>query len=271
MGVGLKLSTISYNKRMFEPIKTLGQNFLIDERVVNEMVTALEVNQDEDFIEIGPGHGILTEVLARKIRDGSSQLFAVEIDERFCRKLDEMFLEDRNVKIICEDALEYLPTFVPERKFKILGSLPYYITSPILHKIIKMKTLPEACVLLMQKEVAEKVGNKAPDSSYISSFVQTFFSVYYLGKVEAKKFNPVPDVDGGIIKLDKKPVSLSSEFIEKYEGFLHRAFSHPRKMLNKAFSKEELEKGDINPDLRAQNLDSAEWLRFFRLLNPGTV
>lgn len=253
---------------MFEPIKKLGQNFLIDTHVVNEMVAALGVAPHEDFIEIGAGHGILTEALAEKIRGNSSQLFAIEIDERFCRKIDEMFLQDQNVKIICGDALEYLPTFVPERKFKILGSLPYYITSPILHKIIKMKTLPELCVLLVQKEVAEKVRSKAPDSSYVSSFVQTFFDVYYLGEVEANKFNPVPEVDGGIIKLVKKPAGLDHELIEKYEGFLHRAFSHPRKMLNKAFSKEELEKGGISPNLRAQNLDSAEWLRFFRILNP---
>jgi 16S rRNA (adenine1518-N6/adenine1519-N6)-dimethyltransferase len=256
---------------MFEPVKKLGQNFLINMHVVKDMVDALEIGKDEDFIEIGAGHGILTEALAREIRGSSSKLFVVEIDERFCQKIDTMFLEDENIKIICGDILDYLPTFTTERRLKILGSLPYYITSPILHKIIKMKTLPEVCVLLVQKEVAEKVKSKAPDSSYISSFVQTFFDVHYLGKVETKKFNPMPEVDGGIIKLVKEPVNLSPEFIEKYEGFLHKAFSHPRKMLNKAFSKEELEKGSIDPTLRAQNLGAAEWLSFFRVLNPEIV
>lgn len=256
---------------MYEPRKELGQNFLIDTRVVNNMVDALEVGNGEDFIEIGSGHGILTEVLTRKIRGSTSKLFAVEIDERFCKKLEEMFLEDENVVIIYSDILEYLKTFQPERKFKILGSLPYYITSPILHKIIKMKIAPENCVLLVQKEVAEKIKSKAPDSSYLSSFVQTFFDVTYLGKVESEKFTPKPEVDGGIIKLTKKQISVSPEFIEKYEGFLHKAFSHPRKMLNKAFTKEELEKGNINPNLRAQNLDSTEWLNFFHILNPEIV
>jgi 16S rRNA A1518/A1519 N6-dimethyltransferase RsmA/KsgA/DIM1 with predicted DNA glycosylase/AP lyase activity len=133
-----------------------------------------------------------------------------------------------------------------------------------------MKVLPEACVFLVQKEVAEKISNKAPDSSYLSSFVQSFFTVEYLGKIEAKKFNPVPEVDGGIIKLvNLHPnVRFDPEFIEKYEGFLHKAYSHPRKMLNKAFSKEDLLKGDIDTNLRAQNLDAGEWLSFFKLLYP---
>jgi len=256
---------------MFGAKKELGQNFLTDRSVVNTMVDAMELGQGEDVIEIGPGHGIFTEVLTGRLGDTGSKIYAVELDERFCGKLESMFLENENTYIVCENILDYLPAFKPERKFKILGSLPYYITSPILHKIIKMETLPEVCVFMVQKEVAEKIKDKAPDSTYMSSFIQTFFDVTYLGKIEAKKFNPVPEVDGGIIKLVKKDNNFSSKFIEKYEGFLHKAYSHPRKMLNKAFTKEELELGNIKSDLRAQNLDSTEWLEFFRILNPQIV
>jgi len=252
---------------MFGAKKELGQNFLTDRSIVNTMVDAMELSQGEDIIEIGPGHGIFTEVLTDRLGDTDSKIFAVELDERFCGKLESMFLEDENTRIICANILDYLPTFKPEKKFKILGSLPYYITSPILHKIIKMETLPEICVLLVQKEVAEKIKDKAPDSTYMSSFIQTFFDVNYLGKIEAKKFNPVPEVDGGIIKLIRKSTNFSPKFIEKYEGFLHKAYSHPRKMLNKAFTKEELETGGIKPNLRAQNFDSTKWLEFFKVLN----
>jgi 16S rRNA (adenine1518-N6/adenine1519-N6)-dimethyltransferase len=253
---------------MFGAKKELGQNFLTDSGIVNNMVDALDLGQGEDVLEIGPGYGILTEVLTDRLGDTGAKIIAVELDERFCRKLENMFLENENTYIICANILDYLPTFKPERKFKILGSLPYYITSPILHKIIKMKTLPEVCVFMVQKEVAEKIEDKAPDSTYLSSFIQTFFDVVYLGKIEAKKFTPVPEVDGGILKLVKKDINFSSNFIEKYEGFLHRAYSHPRKMLNKAFTKEELEIGGIKADLRAQNFDSEQWLKFFQLLNP---
>lgn len=256
---------------MYAPIKELGQNFLLDDSVVRTMVEALNIDGSEDIIEIGPGHGALTEVVAERIVGLNTKLLAVEIDERFCQKLEEMFAEDSNVEIVCEDILDYLPTFTTDRPLKILGSLPYYITSPILHRIIKMKTAPNLCVLLIQKEVAEKVKSKAPDASYISSFVQTFYDVEYLGKVEAKKFNPVPEVDGGIIRLVKKNFSMEPDLVEKYEGFLHKAFSHPRKMLNKVFTKEELEKGDVDPNLRAQNLNAEEWLSFFRVLYNGSI
>ena len=131
-----------------------------------------------------------------------------------------------------------------------------------------MPTVPQTAVLLVQKEVAEKIKNNAPDSSYMSSFVQTFFDVKYLGKVPSKKFNPEPKVDGGIIKMVKKEdANLDLVFIRKYEGFLHKAYSNPRKMLNKVFKKEELERGTINPTLRAQNLDAEEWLSFYKKIN----
>jgi len=252
---------------MFSAKKELGQNFLSDRGIVNSMIDALELKYGEDVIEIGPGHGIFTEVLTDRLGDTGAKVFAVELDERFCAKLETMFLENENTYIVCENILDYLPAFKPDRKFKILGSLPYYITSPILHKIIKMEILPENCVLLVQKEVAEKIKDKAPDSTYMSSFVQTFFDINYLGRIEAEKFNPVPEVDGGIIKLVKKSNSYSPKFIEKYEGFLHKAYSHPRKMLNKVFTKDELEMGEIKPNLRAQNLDSIDWVKFFKVLH----
>jgi 16S rRNA (adenine1518-N6/adenine1519-N6)-dimethyltransferase len=255
---------------MYKPIKELGQNFLTDNRVAEGMVQSLHINGDTDLIEIGAGHGILTELIVRAIRGKGDKLYVVEIDERFCSKISQMFLQDPNVEVFCEDILHFLPNFYQEKKVKVIGSLPYYITSPIIHKVIKMKVLPEVCVFLVQKEVAEKIKNKAPDSSYLSSFVQAFFNVEYLGRVEAKKFNPVPEVDGGIIKLvNLHPgIRFDPEFIEKYEGFLHRAYSHPRKMLNKVFSKEELAKGNISPNLRAQNLDATEYLNLFKLLHP---
>jgi len=252
---------------MFQPIKELGQNFLKDTLVARDMVDALGIQSGEEVIEIGAGHGILTQVVADKIRDTGATLYAVEVDERLCAKLNQMFLRQPNVKIVCEDILRYLPEFEPSRDFKILGSLPYYITSPIIHKIIKMKKRPLACVLLVQKEVAERIVNKAPDSTYLSSFIQTFFNVEFLNEVPRKMFTPEPEVDGGVIRLTKKDVEFGPEFIEKYEGFLHKAFSHPRKMLNKVFPREELQKQNIDPTLRAQNLNADNWLEFFHALH----
>ena len=255
---------------MYKPIKELGQNFLTDPKIVESMVNALEFREGSDLIEIGPGHGVLTRLIVQRIKDRDIVLNAVEIDNRLGAKITQEFSGVKNVKVYREDILGFLPKFECKRPFSIIGSLPYYITSPILHKVIKMKSLPEVCVFLVQKEVAEKIKNIAPDTSYLSSFIQSFYNVIYLGKVDADKFDPVPDVDGGILKFVKRDFSdrVGRKFIERYEGFLHKAYSHPRKMLNKAFLKEELEKGKVGPSLRAQNLNADEWLAFFRILNP---
>lgn len=253
---------------MYEPIKKLGQNFLMDQSLVRVMVGALNIGGGEDIIEIGPGLGALTENIVQSIGDKPSNFFAVEIDERFSKKLEDMYSENLNVKVVNDDILQFLPKFDSQKTVKIIGSLPYYITSPIIHSIIKMKKKADLCVLLVQREVAEKIKSKAPDASYLSSFVQTFYDVEYLGKVEAKKFKPEPEVDGGIIVLKKIHSGLDASETEKYEGFLHKAYSHPRKMLNKMFTAEELQKGNINPSLRAQNLNSEDWVNFFRILHP---
>ncbi|MFH1863451.1 MAG: rRNA adenine dimethyltransferase family protein, partial [bacterium] len=199
----------------------------------------------------------------------NSELNAVEVDERFFGKLISMYADEQNIKIINADILEWLPNFESPHDFKIIGSLPYYITSPIIHSIIKMKKRPNVCVLLVQKEVAEKIKSPTPDSSYMSCFIQTFFDVSYLGKVPKNRFRPEPEVDGGILKFVRKEEDFSPEFIVKYEGFLHKAFSNPRKMLNKMFTKEELEKGGVAQTLRAQNLNSSQWLEFYKVLNQG--
>lgn len=252
---------------MYEPVKSLGQNFLIDKSVSRDMVNALDIKDGDEIIEIGPGHGALTDLLAEKIRGTKSTLYPVEIDARFYEKLLGMYVSDGNVKVVNEDILGYLPAFNPSREFKIIGSLPYYITSPIIHSVIYMKTRPLTCVFLIQKEVAEKIKSKAPDSSYMSCFIQTFFDVSYVGKVPKNRFKPEPKVDGGIIKLTRREGNFTQYFITKYEGFLHRAFSNPRKMLNKMFTKEELAKGNIDFTLRAQNLSADDWLKFYKILN----
>ena len=252
---------------MYEPVKSLGQNFLIKSSVVDLMVDSLDIANGEDIIEIGPGHGVLTETLLHRISGRDVKVYSVEVDERFAVKLLGMYATEPAVEIIHADILKWLPTFTSGRKVKVFGSLPYYITSPILHAVIKMNVMPESAVFLVQKEVAEKVCSKVPDASYLSTFVQTFYNAEHLFNVPKMEFSPSPKVDGAVIKLTGKDIVMDRDTIEKYEGFLHRAFSHPRKMLNKPFSKEELANGGIDPKLRPQNLGPEEWLEFYRILN----
>jgi len=252
---------------MYEPVKSLGQNFLIKSSIVDLMVGSLDIVNGEDIIEIGPGHGVLTEALLHRISGRDVKVYSVEVDERFAAKLLGMYATEPSIEIVHADILKWLPTFTSDRKVRVFGSLPYYITSPILHAVIKMNVMPESAVFLIQKEVAEKVCSKVPDASYLSTFVQTFYNAEHLFNVPKMEFSPSPKVDGAVIKLTRKNIAMDHDTIERYEGFLHRAFSHPRKMLNKPFSKEELAKGGINPKLRPQNLSPEEWLEFYGILH----
>lgn len=252
---------------MFRPNKSLGQNFLTDKSVAFQMVEALDIKDGDRIVEIGPGHGVVTASLTEFIKSFNSKIYAVELDSRLYEELKYLYKDFEKIEVIHGNILDWLSGFTPEGNLKIIGSIPYYITSPIIHKIIKMKIFPDSVVLLIQKEVAEKIKDAPPDSSYMSSFVQTFFNVQYLGKVPSKKFYPEPQVDGGILKMTRKNTAFDGDFIRKYEGFLHRAYSNPRKMLNKIFKQEDLKKGKIDPHIRAQNLGSEEWLNFYKVLN----
>lgn len=251
---------------MLKPDKSLGQNFLMDLELVRKMVDALELKSGDVVVEIGPGLGVLTAELVKRAVENVT-VHAVEIDKRFVDNLKRAFLDYLDVNIVEANILDWFPRFNPATPFKILGSLPYYITSPIIHSIIKMKKRPELCVLLVQKEVADKIVSSAPDASYLSTFVQTFYDVEYLGKVDKARFKPEPKVDGGIIKLrEKSLVEISEEDMAKYEGFLHRGFSSPRKMLNKVFKPDELAKIGVDGNLRPQNLSAEKWIEVFKAL-----
>ena len=121
---------------MYESVKSLGQNFLSKASVVEPMVSALDIKDGEDIIEIGPGHGVLTESLLHRVSDRDVKVYSVEVDERFARKLFGMYVGEPVIEIVHADILKWLPTFTSERKVKVFGSLPYYITSPILHSVI---------------------------------------------------------------------------------------------------------------------------------------
>jgi 16S rRNA (adenine1518-N6/adenine1519-N6)-dimethyltransferase len=261
-------------KNMLQAKKELGQNFLKDDKAITNMLTALEISDHDEIVEIGPGLGALTKRLMHQINE-TNKLFAIEFDPRFIYELQQITQGCQNVEVINANILDWLPKFEPQdqtgKNYKIVGSLPYYITSPILHKIIYAHVQPQICVLLIQKEVAEKISAQPDETSYLSSFIQAFYDVEYLQTVDKTQFRPVPKVDGGIIKLTKKAggtdttTDITKEKIHKFEGFLHKAYANPRKMLNKAFTEEELQRANISPNLRPQNISVDQWISFFNL------
>ncbi len=245
--------------------KALGQNFLTDPSVAKLMADALTIQTGDEIIEIGSGTGVVTKPLAEICQQQKAYLTAVEFDVDLIPILESRIPQNENVKIVNANILNFLDVFkIPQNTgFKLIGSLPYNITSPLLHRLIKLEPIPDTCVFLMQKEVGQKICEIAPDSNYLSVFVQTFYEPKILRTVDKSLFDPIPQVDGVVIKLERKPPVMNLSEISRYEKFLHHAFSHPRKMLNKVFNKEELERYHFDARNRAQNYGWQEYLRAF--------
>ena len=208
--------------------KALGQNFLKDPTVVQLMVQSLDIEQGDIIIEIGGGTGAVTQFLAPICNSQNAFLTAIEFDIDLIPILQSKIPENEHVKIVNANILNFLDDFkVPENtQLKFIGSLPYNITSPLLHRLIKPDLLTNTCVFLIQKEVAQKLCKTAPASNYLSVFVQTFYQSEILRIVDKNLFSPVPKVDGAIIKLNKRSYDdLPVDNISRYEKFLHHAFS----------------------------------------------
>lgn len=249
---------------MFKANKSLGQNFLMEFGTSQRMVDALKIESGDLIVEIGPGLGALTEILVERATEVDATINAIELDERFFKKLGDIFADKKNFNLIHASILDYLPEFFPGRDFKILGSIPYYITSPILHEIIRHKGDVEICVLMVQKEVAQKVTKLMPDASYLSTIVNSFYKTSVLENVPKEFFKPIPKVDSAVLLLTRSKTPLVSyEKIDAYEGFLHKVFAKPRKMLNKVLDKDLLARFDVDPKLRPQHVPIEKWAEIF--------
>tara|TARA_Y100000814_G_scaffold123008_1_gene88206 strand:- start:250 stop:1005 length:756 start_codon:yes stop_codon:yes gene_type:complete len=213
---------LAYNKNI--PIKkSWGQNFLIDPNIINKIVELVNPVKDNLILEIGPGHGALTEKIAKKC----NKLYAVEIDPLLFEKLKEKKIN--NLILFNEDILKWDYNNNIDKKIKIIGNLPYYISSPIIFKFLKYKHWNDM-IIMLQKEVAERIVSKynTKDYSRISVMCQTFCDIKYEMNVSRNCFFPVPKIDSAIIRLSKKNIDVN---IEDYSSLIKKSFSQRRKTL----------------------------------------
>lgn len=245
--------------------KSLGQNFLIDENVVTGIVEAAQVNEEDLVIEIGPGLGTLTKYLL----DAKAKVICIELDKRMIGILNDRFSLYENFNIINEDVLKVdLKKLIAENKVgnikrvKIVANLPYYITTPIIMKLLEERLDIESITVMIQKEVAERL-NAVPGEKETGSIT---YSIYYYStpqimfNVPNTSFIPEPEVTSTVIKLDilKEPrIQVKNE--ELLFKVIKAAFMQKRKTLlnalvnNKVFkSKEDAEKcfEELNIDLK---------------------
>jgi 16S rRNA (adenine1518-N6/adenine1519-N6)-dimethyltransferase len=213
------------NKYSARPKKSLGQNFLMDANVVKKIVQTANVSKHDCIVEVGPGLGFLTKELAKT----GAAITSVELDNLLIPLLSGELKNCSNVKIIHEDALKFSP---PKTSYKVVANIPYYITSPLISHFLNAKNRPEKMVLLVQKEVAEKICAKEGNLNVLAIHVQIFGKPKIASKVSRGCFYPVPKVNSAILEIDmhEKPL-VEDKNRKNFLKLVHAGFAHRRKTI----------------------------------------
>jgi len=254
------------------PKKSLSQNFLTNDKAAIRIVRSLELKKDDTVLEIGAGKGALTKHLLEKAK----KVYAVEIDKRLCSYLQQRFSNEKNLTIINKDILKinFRDLIGPESFCKVVGNLPYQITSPLFSLLLENKKLITFCVLMVQKEVALRIcavpGNK--DWSPLSIAVQLYSDVKILFHLKPNSFFPPPRVDSSVIQfvfLSEPKVCVPDEKL--FFCVVRSAFGQRRKMVLNSLSANLdlpkrgieviLNKIGIDPRRRAETLSLNEFAR----------
>lgn len=262
-------------KHDFRHSKSLGQNFLSDKNIIDSIIEGSEIDENDLVIEIGPGMGVLTAAAA----ECAAKVVAVEIDRHLIPILEETLHEYDNIEIINADIMKTDLTSVIEAhptsgKVRIIGNLPYYITTPIIMKLLEERVPADSITIMMQKEVADRIKASAGSKTYgaLSVAVGFYCTVEHIANAPKEVFVPRPKVDSSVIRLDfrsERPVELIDEkiFFDTVKG----GFGQRRKTLLNSLTgvrglpKDQilsvLEAAEIDPKRRAETLDLEEFAR----------
>lgn len=252
--------------------KELGQNWLKDPSVLQEIADLASLSTSDTVLEIGPGLGTLTSRLLGQ----AGEVVAVEFDRVLARKLPGQF-PGKNLKVITSDILSFDLTTLPV-SYKVVANIPYYITSKIVRMLMEAENKPSLVVLLTQKEVAERLAAEPGDMSVLAVSAQVSAEVSLGPVVPAKLFTPPPKVDSQVVILKTRSAPLVSAGIERaFYRVVKAGFSAKRKKLRSSLagglrlSKPEveqlLEQTGISPDSRAEDLRIEDWRRLAENLN----
>ncbi len=246
--------------------KSLGQNFLNSDGALSAIIEAGKVKKGDTVLEIGPGKGALTKNLLKT----GAKVLAIEKDDRLIPVLQEMFakeIKSGKFSLIHGDVLEFNPTEhgLKEGKYKLIANIPYYITGELIRNFLSELSQPELMVILVQKEVAERIISKDGKESILSISVKVYGEPKYIQTVKAGSFFPPPKVDSAILLIDntsKKNFTTTNE--QKFFEVVRAGFAHKRKTISsnlKAYiSKEKLAELGIHEKERAEKLSLIQWL-----------
>jgi 16S rRNA (adenine1518-N6/adenine1519-N6)-dimethyltransferase len=248
--------------------KSLGQHWLHDAASLEAIVLAGNVQVGDEVLEIGPGLGTLTDVLMQR----GAQVTALEFDQDLIKKLEKKYSESEQVKIVEGDVRTFDFTKM-SKNYKIVANIPYYLTSHLIRSISETSNPPEVAVLLIQKEVAQRLCARPGQMGILSVTAQFYFECGLDIEVPSELFTPPPKVDSQVVVLVKRKEKLFEVDALKYFNLVKAGFSEKRKTLNNSLSgglhlsKEEVSKllikSDIKPTARAQELSLQDWYRLY--------
>ena len=256
---------------MAGPNKSLGQHWLRDRNSLAHIAECAELEEDDVVLEIGPGLGTLTSELLRRCK----KVIAVEFDAELARKLPAQF-PGKNLEVVQSDILAFDLSTLP-KNYKVVANVPYYITSKIVQLLMTAENKPSIAVLLVQKEVADRLAAEPGDMSILAVSAQLFAEVSLGDVVPAELFTPPPKVDSEVVILKTRSQPFLTDISEKdFFRIVKAGFSAKRKMLRSSLSgglgvskseaEELLREAEINPDARAESLSLEQWVNLTRVV-----
>jgi 16S rRNA (adenine1518-N6/adenine1519-N6)-dimethyltransferase len=262
----------------FEPSRTLGQNFLVDENMLRAIVRDARVEPGELILEVGPGAGVLTAQLLA----AGAKVIAVEIDERLAQFSRE-FLGEEHVQWIVRDALEgkhalapeLLAALPPSAPWKLVSNLPYSAGTPILAALARLPNPPRSATVLLQKDLALRLAAEPGSKTYgaISARLQALYAIEHLRDLGPQLFWPRPQVDSSLLRLELRSERPSAALLAELDRLLDTLFSQRRKTIRNRLAEhfgsgEEAERlcalVGLDPLLRAEDVGHGPWLALLR-------
>jgi len=257
--------------------KKKSQNHLVDGHVLEQIVELAQVTDGRHVLEIGPGLGVLTGAL---IQAGAS-VTAVELDQRLVGHLRERFegLEPERLRLVEGSVLDFSIADLVQPPYDVVANLPYHITSPVMHQILGDEPRPDRFVLMVQREVAERIAAPPGEMSYLSVFVQYHADVRVALVVPSSAFEPAPAVQSAVLVGDVRARRLSPDDEERLWRVSQAGFRERRKMLHNVLPRQLPQVGTVRfdaalaavgiaPDRRPQTVSVDEWIALADAVGP---
>lgn len=268
--ISKSLLVATLNKHQLAPRKHLGQNFLIDGNIIKKIIAL--INPGEVVVEVGSGLGALTLLVAQKAK----KVIAFEKDVKMASVFEEEFLAKNNNVILIKEDIFNSTHLLPNENYIVLSNLPFYITSAVIRFFLENPSPPQKMVLMVQREVAQRICAQPPKMSILAVSVQFYAQPKIIFNVSRNVFWPSPEVDCSVMVIEKKKESIDSVNSKRFFSIVKAGFSQPRAQLlnnlskglklNKETVRKQMLSVNISPQRRAESLSLDEWLVLIKKL-----